>query len=72
MAEKDRQRKRNLVEFYALRSDPGARTDLGPSQPMVPSYAAAEGPGPGAATEQTTLDEPTRERLRSLGYLDGE
>jgi arylsulfatase A-like enzyme len=67
-----RERKSDVVEFYALQSDPGAQNDLGASHPMAASYAALEGPGPGAATEQTTLDERTKERLRSLGYLDGE
>ncbi|MBW2274270.1 MAG: sulfatase [Deltaproteobacteria bacterium] len=70
-----RERRSGSVEFYDLERDPDARHDLGAAHPEVEDYARLPGPGLQGTrdrerTPKARLDEPTRERLRALGYLD--
>jgi arylsulfatase len=67
-----RERRRDRVEFYDLRADPGALRDLGPAHPAVPAYAALEGAGGAPPPPRTELDAETLEALRALGYLEAE
>jgi arylsulfatase A-like enzyme len=60
----------NKVEFYDLRSDPGAQHNLGASHPSAAFYAELEGGKASRGTSrQVELDEETRNQLKSLGYL---
>ena len=66
-----REKIKNIVEFYDLRSDPEAHNNLGQSHPEATFYAGFEDKDNAATrtSEQVELDEETREQLKSLGYL---
>ncbi len=65
-----REKVNNVVEFYDLRSDPGAQQNLGDTDPKAAFYAELEaGTVSRKTTEQVELDEETRNQLKSLGYL---
>jgi arylsulfatase A-like enzyme len=65
-----RERRSGDVEFYDLRSDPGALRNLGPDHPDAARLAGlvpdAEGPEP----RQVPIDPETHQRLLELGYVD--
>lgn len=58
------------VEFYDLRTDPGAGTDLGAAHPGAAAAARLESQDDRASEGEAPLDAETREHLRALGYLD--
>ncbi len=64
-----RERNNNVIEFYDLQSDPGAKNNLGASHPKVAAYAELEEDIATRTTEQTELDQQTIDQLKSLGYL---
>jgi arylsulfatase len=64
-------------ELYDLMSDPGERRDLAADEPELREQLASElrahlasAPGPDPARAPVRLDAGTRERLRTLGYID--
>ena len=69
------------VQLYDLRSDPGEERNLAAEQPnrarafhkRLVEYLDGSGPKSGISIESETdgIDAEMRERLRSLGYLDG-
>jgi hypothetical protein len=65
------ERRRGGVELYDLRSDPGARSDLGRDDPQAAKLAALVGAAAAPTpAESIELDAETRAGLEALGYLD--
>ena len=65
-----RERRSGEVEFYDLRSDPGAQRDLGPGHPDAARLARLVPDGQGPAPRQVPIDPETHQRLVELGYVD--
>jgi arylsulfatase A-like enzyme len=65
------ERRSGTVEFYDLRSDPGARLNLGRGHPEAARFAAllAEDTSAGASGG-VQIDPALREELEALGYLE--
>jgi len=67
------------VEFYDLRTDPGAKSNLGAHHPKAANHAAhiekatqhpgASRPSESDRSEKVEIDPDTRQQLKALGYL---
>jgi arylsulfatase A-like enzyme len=65
------ERHSGAVEFYDLRSDPGARRNLGPEHPEAARFAALVAENkPTGLPDGIVIDGERRKELEALGYLD--
>ena len=65
-----RERQNDRMEFYDLRTDPGARDDLGANHPQAKRFRDLEEHLGTATALRKELDPQTIEQLKALGYMD--